>query len=614
MKRKSPVLIFISVLLILTSAFSQEVIIPLNVNTTLFNQKRGSSLFLRNFVLTDTINLPFIDDFSRPGVDPFDSLWLDSSGVYINSNFSDKPYTIGIATFDGLNQFGNPYNPGSSQDSIADVLTSRPINLVVPPGDTTVWLSFFYQPQGLGDAPETGDSLILQFKDTGNVWNTIWEVDGRNDTDWQRVNIRITDLKFLFKGFQFRFYNIATVNGNRDDWNLDYVILRANTVENGSISDNALIRPQLSLLSEFTSMPYSHYKTMGVAAMKSSVDDTIYNIDYGNASYTAGAAIFQNGIQLTSGSQVVSTPVSQVFIPYNIPLNSFFFPSQSTDSADFLVKSYFSETGLNSNRFNDSSFLVQHFYNYYSYDDGSAEVGYGITGNVDVSMAYKFDVKVSDTLRGVQIYFNPTGVDVTNKLFQLTVWSNVDVGNNQSVELYRMINQKPDTFEGINGFKTYLFDTILVVGPGNIWVGIIQNEPQTLYGVGLDRNTDSRNKMYYHFDGNWYQSAIKGSWMIRPLFGKRISLVNINEPENDDFTFSLYPNPAQNYFQLNVDDKKGKTYTCQVFDCLGKLLLTEKITTSGKIGINDLSSGIYCVRLTPMDGSSGSRVQKLIVR
>ncbi len=612
MKKIKSIAIFGLLLIIHSRVIGQEIVFPLNINQALVNQSKKNSNIQRLAAFDDTISTPFEDDFSRIGIYPYDSLWLDSN-VYINNNYSARPFTIGVATFDGLNQYGKPYFPNATQDSIGDVLTSRPIDLTSPPEDTSVWLSFFYQPQGLGDIPESGDSLILQFKDSSGVWNTVWKVDGGEDTAFQRVNIRIVEGYYLYKGFQFRFYNIATINGNRDHWNLDYLTLRKNTVGNAPIVDNAMVRPQISLLSEFTAMPYSHYKPLGLSSMKTIIEDTIYNIDYGNTSYTAAMEILQNGTSIFTGSTFQSTPIPQVYLPFSIPLNNFSFPIQNTDSADFLLKSYFSQPGVESNSFNDTSYLNQRFYNYYSYDDGSAEVSYGLAGNVDVSLAYKFDVKVTDTLRGVQIFFNPTGENISNKLFQLTVWSNIDVGLNQSVELYRMINQKPDTVLGINGFRTYLFDRTLVVGPGNIWVGFIQNESQSLYGVGLDRNTDSRNKMYYHFDGNWYQSGIKGSWLIRPIFGKKISFVSVDENVNETTKFLIIPNPANTSFHLEFNNIKNKDFRYQIFNSIGALILENIIKESGDIDISKFSAGVYIVKLINTENQS-VKVEKLIVR
>jgi hypothetical protein len=595
----------------------QEVLIPLNNNPVLMKMPKNKSSARLAAVVDDTLALPFRDDFSKQGVYPDASLWLDS-GVFINNNYSEFPVTIGIATFDGLNQYGNPYQPGATFDSIADILTSHCIDLALPSTDTSVWFSFYYQPQGLGDEPETGDSLVLQFKDTGGVWNNVWAIDGKPDTAFTRVSMRITGENYLFKGFQFRFYSIATVNGNRDHWNLDYIFLDKNRFENDGIEDFSLLRPQASLLTEFTSMPYTHYKALGspppAGTLRSDMEDSVYVINYGPTSITPYIDIYEDdqtipAYHITTPGVLPGNPLS--YLAYTLPLN-YYFPSNVPDSADFLVKAYLDDPVARLEKNNDTSYMHQRFYNYYSYDDGSAEVGYGVTGNVDVSMAYLFNVKVADTLQGVQIYFNPTGIDVTNKLFQLTVWTDINITTNQSVELYRMINQKPGSFDSINGFKTFLFDTTLIVGPGNIWVGIVQNEPQTLYGVGLDRNIDSHTKMYFHIDGIWSGSNIIGSWMIRPLFGKHISLVNVEEHESAVSDFLIYPNPARDVAHINFDERKGNKYFYRIYDCIGSLIMQDALPSSGDITISGLSQGLYIVKLFSQNDHAG-KAAKLII-
>jgi hypothetical protein len=580
---------------------AQEVISPLNRNDVIIEYlQKNNTAVQRTASFSDTLILPFEDDFSRPGIYPFDSLWLDS-GVYVNNNYSDFPVTIGVATFDGLNAFGRPYQPLGSIDSVADVLTSRPIDLNFP-GDTSIWLSFFYEPQGLGDIPETGDSIVLQFADTGHTWITMWTDTGRSDTAFRRVNIRVNEDRFLYKGFQFRFWNNATVNGNRDHWNLDYVILKRFTMANDSIRDNALIRPQTSLLTEFTAMPYPHYKSLGnqLGAMKTSLNDTIYDINYGPTSYLPQIDILQNGTVIHSGGTgSVSALSSNSYIPYTIPLNNYVYPTQSPDSAEFLVKSYFSVTGTQSNRHNDTSFFYQRFHNYYAYDDGSAEASYSLVGNADVSVAYRFDIKQQDTLRGVQIYWNPVGDVVTNKLFQLTAWSNVQVNSSggSAVQIYRMIDQKPDTSTGINSFKTYKFDSLIVVNPGYLWVGIIQNEPQFLYGIGLDRNTDSHNNIFFHVDGSWYNSSIIGSLMIRPIFGKNFSVVDVAEPDQN-FDFNVYPNPSSDLLHVDFSNSFGNKYSYELITVTGAVSLSGKINSGETIDVSALSKGFYMLRLT----------------
>jgi len=593
---------------------AQEQIIPLGNNPVLMNAAKeiNQQSGLRRTAVVDTIVLPFEDDFSRPGMYPYDGLWLDSS-VFVNTNYPDNPYTIGVATFDGLNQYGVPHNPAATQDSIGDNLTSKPIDLGVLVGDTSVWISFFYQAGGLGDVPETADSIVLQFRDTGGVWNTVWAMPGRSDTAFQRANIRILDAKYFYRGFQFRFYNIATINGNRDHWHIDYVILKNGTNANSSINDNAHVYPHLSLLNEFTSMPYPHYKSLGAqmsSAMKTSLADSIYTLDYGVTSITPELTISQFGSSIfsTNLGGPITTNGSNLYTPYSFPSN-FTFPVQSTDSVDFLVKSFFPFTGAFSNRFNDTSYFTQHLNNYYAYDDGTAEVGYGLTGNTDVQIAYKFDVKMRDTLVGAQIYFNPVGIDVSNTLFQLIAWSSVDVAGNSDTRIHTTYDLKPGVNTSINGFKTYIFDAPLVVDPGTFFIGIEQNEPATQYGIGLDRNTDSRSKMYYHLDGFWRQSSIQGSWMIRPIFGPRYPFtVEVSEASNS-FDFNIYPNPASEKITIELPfNKKSKV---QIINVVGEIILEEEITSSKTISIENIAAGIYFARIT--NDNNFSSVRKFVI-
>ena len=171
-----------------------------------------------------------------------------------------------------------------------------------------------------------------------------------------------------------------------------------------------------------------------------------------------------------------------------------------------------------------------------------------------------------DTLVGAQIYFNPVGIDVSNTLFQLIAWSSVDVAGNSDTRIHTTYDLKPGVNTSINGFKTFIFDAPLVVDPGTIFIGIEQNEPATQYGIGLDRNTDSRSKMYYHLDGFWRQSSIQGSWMIRPIFGPRYPFtVEVSEASNS-FDFNIYPNPASEKITIELPfNKKSKV---QIINCL----------------------------------------------
>lgn len=575
---------------------AQEQLIPLRSNPAL----HATAPSARMRTMVDTLLLPFIDDFSREGCYPQPDRWVDSF-AFVNTNYPDDPVTIGVATLDGLDAEGNPYNINAGQSDVADYLTSLPIDLSANPNDTMIWLSFFYQPQGLGDAPEEGDSLIVEFRSRTGLWLHKWSVTGREDTVFQRVNIRVQGVDFLYRGFQFRFKNYATINGNRDHWNIDYVILKTNTVANDSIRDNGFIRPRYSLLTEYESMPYTHYKSLAspLSAMVSDINDSIRNINYGPTSFIYTSTVSDaSGNNLFSSSPSSLSGGSNSIIPFNTSLSGFSYPSTSADKAEFLMKNYVTITGTQSNLYNDTVKYHQVFDNYYAYDDGSAEIGYGITGNTGVKMAYEFDIKKADTLRAIDIYFNPTGVNISTQLFQLTVWDQVDVPTNSDHVLYREINQRPFNIDSINGFARYVLDTPQAITPGSIWIGFIQNNASLLIGLGLDRNTDRHQHMFYQVDGYWYASGVQGSWMMRPVFGAPITgPIGIAEVNVDRLSFGVYPQPASESITITgLHDLSSKHYSYRLLDIQGKAVQSGHVEQ--KISVENLSDGVYVLEVT----------------
>ena len=116
--------------------FAQELLLPLKSNSALKNQRMPARV--QSVV---ALSLPFIDDFSGALPYPNPSLWADAA-VYINPNYGVNAPTYGVA----------------------DYLTSQPINLGNKAPSDSVYLSFFYQPEGLGEQPDAKDSLVVQLK------------------------------------------------------------------------------------------------------------------------------------------------------------------------------------------------------------------------------------------------------------------------------------------------------------------------------------------------------------------------------------------------------------------------------------------------------------------
>lgn len=116
-----------------------------------------------------SLNLPFFDDFSATRIYPDASLWKDRA-VFVNKDFPFMPPNQGAATFDAIDSLGAVYpNAVWFPPVVGDRLTSRPIRLdsllsihrALSPADS-VYLSFYYQPQGVGFKPEQWDTLVLE--------------------------------------------------------------------------------------------------------------------------------------------------------------------------------------------------------------------------------------------------------------------------------------------------------------------------------------------------------------------------------------------------------------------------------------------------------------------
>jgi hypothetical protein len=101
-------IISISIILLLViiakkNAIAQEIIAPLKYNQVLFSVEKNNLKAKKS-----RATLPFIDDFSYDGPYPDQTFWTDKQ-AYINNTMSATPITRGIATLDGLNEFGRPY-------------------------------------------------------------------------------------------------------------------------------------------------------------------------------------------------------------------------------------------------------------------------------------------------------------------------------------------------------------------------------------------------------------------------------------------------------------------------------------------------------------------------
>lgn len=519
--------------------FSQEKTTVFSQNIRVKNEfeKRVSSRF---FGRLDTLPLPFQDDFSSTEVFPNSSNWMDYQ-VYVNNHMSVKAPTLGVATFDGLNEQGMPYDiQAVGMSGPSDTLSSKAFNLLNRRGSDSIYLSFYYQAEGLGEAPEINDSLVVDLYNKNGFWNTVWGTPGTSVGVWKQVLIPVIDTNFLHAGFRFRIRNYSSLVGFLDHWHVDYVRLAANRLYNDTVVyDFAYSATPGNLLKNgFTQVPYLHFKSDSSRFLANGHQTTFNVLGYGIQTIATAASYVEprSGFQVHSQSLVAnSTSNTRTYFPFSIPLIG-------TDS--FELDAIYS-IGSNSSiiKSNDTIKRRYLFYNQYAYDDGTAEYGYGLNTNGG-RIAYRFISTRPDSLRGISLSFIPIKTDVSRELFTFMVWKSIpEPGTAKGEQLIYQSNfQKPKYQRFYNGFVNYEFDSAIAISD-TFYIGWQQNTDKVL-SLGLDRNDTANSNMFYNVTGTWQSSGIPGAWMMRPILGKRANL-KIPTQELQRESISFYPNPAQ---------------------------------------------------------------------
>jgi hypothetical protein len=560
--------------------------------------------------VSDTVwleNPTYMQDSARiffASINDPSKLWLDTF-AYHNYRFGLDPRSLGVVTFDGLDETGYPYQIGTALTNYADRLTSKPIDMSSFNASDSVYFSFLYQPEGLGDIPEQGDSLILEFyaKDL-DQWFRVWGINGDTIYPFRAAHLNISESKFFKNGFQFRFRNYGSLSGGLDHFHIDYVHLRTLSTHNDTLfKDFAFVYPLNSLLKTYTSAPWDHYKESTTNKMADSVLIKLHNGSPNPENYQNGQiTVYYNGNSegnfVLQGFNLAESNINYnprtTHTSYNDCSNGYEFDRTKTGNQQtFEVKANASAQFPNYNE-NDSTIFFQEFYNYYSYDDGTAEAAFGPTGT-QALLAIEYNAYQADSLIGINIHFVPSVTDVSNELFLLTVWDdNNGIPGNVLYEDDVFFPRSPIYGDDQNKFFTYYFtDTLKVPVSETFHVGWRQLNGLRL-NAGLDRNIDHSDKIRYSVDGGftWLSSPFPGSAMIRPVFSTSLDpILSTNTLSSEDVVV-IFPNPTSDVFHIR-SSKNETIFDKEVYDSFGRILLK---SNQNQIDLTGFENGVYFVR------------------
>ena len=620
--------------------YNQEVI-GLTENRVIKNQIKEYKSRNKSAQNTVPLKLPFFDDFSTSNVFPDDDIWEDRY-AFINSSYPIEPVSIGVATLDAIDDQGNIYAT-DNDITPSDTLTSNPIDLSEFKGTAQpVTFSFWYQSGGKGEKPEEKDSLLLEFFSpedtawTGSAWKAeTWPTD-----TFIQVIISLNDSLFQ-NGFKFRFRNYTSISDNEvtqgrgalsnaDQWHLDYIQLDNRSFqEHASINDISFIEPLRSTLRYYESVPWSHIDNVITDERLDTIPIFIRNayerLTPPDDSTTVTRQYYVKDLNENSYfiEPYPNNGITEQFLNNSIiDRGDRFKPYYQQTKADiglFEIAAYFRNT--EHYKGNDTVKRIEKFLDYYAYDDGTAEYGFGITGESarGALLAYRFKLYRTDTLRAIDFYFNKTRNNYNaTKPFKICIWDNNNGLPDRLIypeNLEQSPVQYPDSTKGLNQFTRYSLDTLLVVSD-TIFVGWQQTTEEFL-NLGYDINNANKKNILTNLTGNWksfYNSPyIEGSLMIRLLCGTKQLSSSIKEiTKNYEELLSLYPNPASEYiyiqYPLSLNDY---LLSVSIYDFFGKLVylsheIAPLINTSG------FKPGLYILRISGPDFKAITR--KLIIQ
>ena len=591
-----------------------------------FENNPGAAIIGRS-ARTAAVNLPFFDDFSlskngKVGAD----LWLTSGGTLVNNTLPLNHPTVNVVTFDGLNRSGVPYSfTNENSEGPGDTLTSQPINLAGFAPKDSLYLSFYWQARGLGELPDTNDSLQLQFKNKRNVWRTVWvRKGGLVDNNFKQDLIALRDTALFGGNFQFRFQQFGRESGFFDVWHVDYVYLNANrTFRDRPTKDLAVRQPVSSFLKRYSAMPLAQY----LANPRAETSDTLttelnslfnqtrrptffFTAKDERTNQIFQASLESGFIQVFSFSSFL-TKIKVQPLPDEVKslkkltlVSTFAF--NTTDEQDPPIR------GIDLTR-NDTISGRTVFDDYFAYDDGSAELA---AFNVKPlsRTAVQFILNKPDSLAGMRLNIVPIRKNLINQPMTLQVWNN-ERGKPKNL-LYQKSYRVSYPADPRSGFVDFKFDFGVAV-KDTFYVGWLQigNDPLP---VGLDKNTRSEDKIFTNEGQEWISQAarrndpnylsVSGSLLIRPVLGSAPRPpVLANSPEILS-QLLVFPNPTTGVVRWQNESIQQ----IELLNLGGQILQHHLVNAlQNELNLGQLPIGLYLLRLS--DGKR-SQVQKLLIQ
>jgi len=607
---------------------SGQIIRSLDFNHAVMEASEKKNVLTEKAISSDTIFFEdeFFEDFSsyHYEVFPKTEVWADQYAC-INSTYADSMISLGVATLDAYDQKGYPYYSSLKTITHGDTLTSQMFIFNDPSTDSLVF-SFFYQCGGKVSGPEINDSLILDFFDANDsLWcKAFYLLGGEQMHAFKQVIIPIED-SLIQDGFRFRFRNYVSLAlenipgedygkySNADQWHLDYIQIKSvkDTAELKLINDMTIVKPLMSSLVGYTSVPYHHY-ALAANVIERKTMPISYRTIFPMQEEIISLVRYYSSYDILKNKQLRDLQYDENIAPYAYFNEAEFFTSGYTydknDSiAEIELMAVIQAQAIDQKLVNDTAKRKEIYHDHYAYDDGTAELGLGIAGEYQnlnrIAVLFRVYKQSNDpdNLEAILIYFNKSINDYTSQSeYKISIRKNDGIYP-ASDTLYTSKGYFPDYSVRLNEFTRIelnrpvsLSDTFFIV----------IEQLDSYLNIGYDINNDSRDKIFFYTNtGQGWQNSVSlpaGSLMIRPSFGKYTLPHTGTKIIDKSDNLKIYPNPAKDILYLDLPEEYINSYTIKIYNIMG-VMLVNSCSERNSIDISGLDKGLYLLQLTSED-------------
>ncbi len=455
-------------------------------------------------------------------------------------------------------------------------------------------------------------------------WKWAWATSKKTGDDFVSVYIPLDDKMFLVEGVRFRFKNYVSLSNdlsharNEDFWHLDMIWLDANrTCSQQTVADVAFAAEFPSLYSRYKALPMKHFAQVSNSDFRMTIPATFTNFDseYRKLKFHFAIDKRHTDESVTFDTYETDMPpqktVTERDILTDFDIDFYDFLADDVDVyevGEYDFTYYYTDinNSLNSQyRWNDTCRVSLTLANYYAYDDGTPEAGYGLREAPMGRVAYRFDMLQPDTLKAISMYFNPTKLS-TATTFNLCVWTN-ESGKPGDL-LYYSPSEKVAYADGIFQFVDYEVKPSCIVSgeeelvlPKSYFIGWEQPN-DVLLNIGIDLNTSVTRRLYYNLGFEWESSVQNGALLLRPVVGKYELKTGVEDLQ--ERAICVAPTVATS--QVDIITAEQIKYV-SVVDLQGKVV---KVSRSNTVFVSDLENGNYIVVIAT---DKGKYAQQIVV-